>query len=277
MVSEADTRVKLSYALKTVSAYTFLAIMSGQVSRNFSLAMGIVFTFQFWNLIWIKLLRNTESIYSVKVPTTTIPDWIQLSIPSGSELKIRKDKVVTSISELSGIRGTHLMIALRVMTAVINSLIIVVIQSDLHHRKSKFFQIDNSKDYVPICLFIELVGFFCVGHFELNLIDGAHTTFHFLGVTLIFIGSLSCGFVFDWNLFSIVMTTLHFGLAVYWTNMTEKCIKKSDDIKEVSRISKRCIGTELVMFNVTNLMLVATVYASGANEGHFFVSPFLDY
>lgn len=272
----ADTQVKLSYAFKTIAAYTFLAIMSGKVTKNFSLAMGIVFTYHFWNFIWIKLLRDTEHIYSVKVPTTVLPDWVQLSMPAGSELKIRKDTVVTSISELSGIRGTHMMVALRVMTAVINSLIIVVIQNDLHYRKSQFFQIESSKDYVPICLFIEIIGFFCVGHFELNLIDKTHTALHFFGVTLIFIGSLSCGFVFNWNFFSIVMTALHFGLAVYWSNMTEKCIKKSDDIKEVTRISKMCIGTELVMFNVTNLMLVTTAYASGANEGHFFVSPFLD-
>lgn len=270
-----DNQLKLSYAIKALSAYAFLAFIAGRCTINCSLAFGILFTYQFWNIIWIQLLAKTECIYSVKVLTTVLPDWVQVSIPSGQELKVRKDKVVTSISELSGIRGTHLMVALRIMTAVINSLIIVAIQADLHHRKTTILNIQSSRDCVPIGLFIMIVGFFCVGHFELNLMDSFHTSGHFFGVSCIFLGSLSCGFVFDWNLFSTILVVLHFGLAVYWTNMTAKCPKKSDDVKEVTRISKLCIGVELLMFQVTNIMLISTIYASGANEGNLFASPFL--
>lgn len=270
-----DNQLKLWYAIKGLSAYAFLAFIAGRVTINCSLALGILFTYQFWNFIWIPLLLYTECIYSIKVPTTVLPDWVQLSIPSGKELKIRKDKVVTSISELSGIRGTHLMVALRIMTAVINSLIIVAIQADLHHRKTTFLNIQSGEDLVPVGLFLMIVGFFCVGHFELNLMDKFHTQGHFFGVYMLFLGSLSCGFVFHWNLYSIVLTVLHFGLAVYWTNLTESVPQKSDDIKEVTRISKLCIGVELFMFQVTNTMLVSTVYASGKNEGNLFASPFL--
>lgn len=272
-----DNELKLSYAIKTISAYTILAFIGGRCTLNFSLAIGIFFTYQFWNVIWIQLLLNSPSIYSVKVPTTILNDWVQLSIPSGNELKIRKDKVVTSISELSGIRGTHLMIALRLMTAVISALIMVAIQADLLHRRTTFFRIESGKDFVPIGLFCMIVGFFCTGHFELNLMDHVHTAGHFFGVSLIFIGSLACGFLFDWNLMSICLVVAHFGLAMYWSSYTARVKKKSNDIKEVTRISKMCIGIELFMFQVTNLILVLTVYASGANEGNIFASPFVNH
>ncbi len=272
-----DNGLKLRYAIKTLSAYAILAFIAGKCTLNFSLALGVFFTYQFWNAIWIQLLLTTPNIYSVKVPTTILHDWIQLSIPSGDGLKIRKDKVVTSISELSGIRGTHLMVALRIMTAVISALIIVSIQADLHYRKTTFFNIETGKDFVPIGLFLMIVGFFCTGHFELNLMDNFHTTGHFFGVSNIFIGSLACGFTFDWNFMSICLVGAHFGLAVFWTAFTAVVKKKSNDIKEVTRLSKLCIGIELFLFQITNTILVMTVYASGANEGNLYASPFVNY
>mmetsp|Transcript_29872 Transcript_29872/g.63967 ORF Transcript_29872/g.63967 Transcript_29872/m.63967 type:complete len:280 (+) Transcript_29872:126-965(+) len=276
-MAATDNDFKLSYAFKTLSAYAFLAFLGGRCTTNCSLSLGILITYQLWNVIWIKLLWSTEHIYSVKVPTTILSDWIQFSVPSGQELKIRKDRVVTSISELSGIRGGHLMIALRIVTSVISALVVVVIQIDLQYRKTTFLNIQSGKDFVPIGLFFLIVGFFCTGHFELNMQDSFHTSGHFFGVCMIFLGSLSCGFVFDWNLLSIVLIALHFGLAVYWVRLTKSVPKKSDDIKEVTRISKWCIGVELLMFQVTNIILVSTVYSSGQNEGNLFASPVFTY
>lgn len=270
-----DNPLKLSYAIKTLSGYAFLVFIAGRCTLNCSLALGILFTYQFWNMIWIRLLSATTHLYSVRVPTAVLPGWVPLSLPSGKGLKIREDRVVTSISELSGIRGTHLMIALRVMTAVINALILVAIQADLHHRRTTFLDIQGPKDFVPIGLFVMIMGFFCTGHFELNMTDRFHSAGHFFGVACIFLGSLSCGFVFDWNCYSIVLVSLHFGLAAYWVRLTETCPKTSDDVEEVTRLSKRCVGVELLLFQLTNVLLVSTVYASGANEGDLFASPFL--
>lgn len=273
MATITDNQFKLTYAIRTLLVYLFCAIMAGRITINTLICIGIFCAYQFWNITWIKLLATTECLYSVRVPTTIIPDWIQFSLPSGKELKIRKNKVVTSISELSGIRGMHLMIALRIMTALICALLIVAIHTDLNYRQTNLLNIRSTRDFVPILLYFMIVGFFCVGHFELNLMDSFHTSWHFFGVTFIFIGSLSCGFLLNWNLYSIVLTVLHFGLAVYWTNLTETVPKTSNDIKEVTRISKLCVGVELFMFQVTNVMLLSTVYALGENEGNMFASP----
>ena len=270
-------KLKLSYAIKTLSAYTILVFLSGKYTLNFSLALGVFFTYQFWNMIWIRLLLTAPNIYSVKVPTTILNDWVPLSIPSGDNLKIRKNKVVTSISELSGVRGTHLMIALRIMTAVINALIMVAIQADLHHRKTTFLNLKTGKDFVPIGFFCFVVGFFCTGHFELNMMDKFHTKAHFFGVSLIFARSLSCGFVFDWNSMSVCLILAQFGLAAYWTAYVAAVPKTHNDVNEVTRVSKKCIWIELVMFQITNCILVLSVYASGANKGNLYASPFLSF
>lgn len=191
-------------------------------------------------------------------------------------MKIRKDRVVTSISELSGIRGTQMMLSLRVMTACINMLVLVAIQQDLHHRGTTLFNFRGAaEDLRAIFMLIQVVGFFLTGHFELNNVDKTHSAGHYLGVLMIMIGSCSVGFVFEWNAFSKVMVSLEFGLCFFWTWYCESIEKKSDDVAVVTRKSKMCVGIELVMFYLTNAMLVTTVYASGKNEGNFWVSPFV--
>lgn len=105
--------------------------------------------------------------------------------------------------------------------------------------------------------------------------DDFHTQGHYLGVLGIFIGSLSFGFVLNWNAVSIVFLFLEFGFLVFWCWYTESVEKRSDDVAVVTRRSKMCIGMELVMFYFTNFMLIVTVYASGKNEGNFWVSPFV--
>eukprot|EP00957_Ditylum_brightwellii_P030109 2279020-Ditylum_brightwellii.AAC.1 len=135
-----------------------------------------------------------------------------------------------------------MMIALRVMTATINMVLLLAIQADLHHRSATFFDIQSGADMVPVCLLITAIGFFLTGHFELNMIDTIHSLGHYLGVLGIFIGSVA---------------------------------KKSNDIRIVTRNSKWCIGIELLMFQVTNTILVLTVYASGKNEGNIWAPPFL--
>lgn len=85
----------------------------------------------------------------------------------------------------------------------------------------------------------------------------------------------SIGFVFNWSKVSVTLIALQFGICAYWTYYCESIEKKSDDIDVVTHRSKMCIGIELAMFYVTNAILVSTVYASGANEGNLWVSPFL--
>lgn len=273
MAASTDNDFKVSYAFQTVTIYLFVAILAGRVTTNTQLATGIFIIYQMWGLFWIQILVKSPNIYSIQVPTMLLHDWVQISLPSTDALKIRKDKVVTSISELSGIRGAHMMVALRVMTATINMLILLAIQADLHYRNAVFGVIRSQADLVPIFLLILAVGFFLTGHFELNKIDMIHTNGHFLGVSLIFLGTLAIGFNLRWNLLSLTLICLEFGLCIYWTSYEAKCIKKSDDMALVTRNSKICIGLELFMFYVTNTILVITIYSSGANEGNIFASP----
>merc|ERR1712003_176928 len=96
---------------------------------------------------------------------------------------------------------------------------------------------------------------------------------HFLGVFGIFVGSLAIGFCLKWNTFSIFLIALQFGLLAIWVKVEATCVKKSDDVNVVTRNSKMCIGIELLMFYVTNAILVCTIYSCGANEGNLFASP----
>lgn len=270
-----DNNHKWSYTLQVLLSYLIVALLAGRVTTNFQLAFGIFIIFQLWGLLWIKILVTSPNIYSVKVPTTIMDDWIQLSLPSTDSIKIRKDRVVTSISELSGIRGVHMMIALRIMTATINMLILVAIQLDLHHRNTVFLDVQSGEDMVPICMFISACSFFLVGHFELNMMDMFHMKLHFLGVSGIFVGTFAIGFLMKWNTLSIILIAIQFGLSFIWVVYCVKVQKKSNDIKVVTRNSKMCIGIELVMFYVTNVILVLTIYSCGPNQGNFMASPFL--
>ena len=276
--SQTDNIYKITYALKVSLAYLLVAILAGRVTVNFQVAFGITFAYQFWNLLWIQILSQSQHVYSIQVLTEMIPGWIQLSLPSEKEtLKIRKDQVVTSISEVSGIRGGHLMIALRVMTSITCCLTFMAIQYDLHHRKTTFtlLKIQSGEDMVPLCLYIAAMGKFLTGHFELNMMDMTHTTCHFLGVSCIFFGALGVGFCLKWNMLSIILLTVFYGLGVTWVVYCATCPKTSTDIQVVTRTSKICIGIELAMFNVYATILAVTCYACGQNEGNAFASPFV--
>ena len=275
-MSKTDNEIKIAYAIKVCIAYLGTAVLSGYVTSNFQIAFGIMCAYQFWNLLWIKILIQSKNIYSVKVLTEVMPDWIPVSLPADKEtLKIRKDRVVTSISELSGIRGGHMMLALRVMTAITCVLTFKAIQDDLHHRNTRFFSIQSGDDMVPICLYVAAMGKFMTGHFELNLMDSLHTTGHYIGVMGISVGTLGIGFCLRWSWLSILLLVAYFGLAIIWSTYCGQCTKKSNDIRVVTRTSKICIGIELAMFNVYNIILAVTCYASGKNEGNPFASPFL--
>lgn len=254
-----DNNFKKAYAIKVVFAYLLIGLLAGHVTINFQLAMGINIIYNLWGALWIKILYQSPNIYSIRVPTTIIDDWIHISLPSTDALKVRKDKIVTSISELSGIRGTQMMIALRVMTATINMLILIAIQADLHHRQATLFSIQSGADMVPVCLLILAIGFFLTGHFELNMMDGFHAQGHFTGVFLIFVGCLSLGFALQWNLLSISLIALEFGVLASWILCVMKAPRKSNDIKVVTKYSKMCIGIELAIFYFTNANLVLMV------------------
>lgn len=71
-----------------------------------------------------------------------------------------------------------MMIALRIMTALISTFCAIAIQADLHHRGALFFNINTSEDLIPVFLFMSTMGQFFVGHFELNNVDKLHTMFH---------------------------------------------------------------------------------------------------
>lgn len=274
--SKTDNDIKIFYAIKVIIAYLVVAVLSGRVTSNFQIAFGITCTYQFWNIFWIGILFKSPNIYSIKVLTEVLPDWIPVSLPAEKEtLKIRKDKVVTSISELSGIRGGHMMVALRTMSSVTSVLTFIAIQGDLHHRKTNFFSIQSGDDMVPICLYIAAMGKFMTGHFELNLMDKIHIMGHYIGVMGISLGTLGVGFCLKWSWLSIFLLSSYFGLAIIWSTYCAMCPKKSDDIRVVTRTSKICIGIELAMFNVYSIILAVTCYASGKNEGNAFASPFI--
>lgn len=271
--SQSDNQYKLNHAIRITFIFVGVALLAGHVSINTQLAMGIFMSYQLWGWFWIKIVLQSPNIYSIKVPTTVIDDWVQVSLPSTDAIKIRKDRTVTSISELSGVRGALMNIGLRVMTATINMLILVAIQADLHARDAVFGVVRSQEDMVPIGLLIISIGFFLTGHFELNMVDAFHTKGHFLGVFLLFWGTLGHGFCFKWSAPSIFLIVLQFAVSVFWVNFTKNCVKKSVNIHVVTWNSKLCIGIELFMFYVTNIILVSTVYACGANEGNLFASP----
>lgn len=69
VASETDTTYKLYYAVKTVITYFFVVVLAGRTTRNFQISFGIFAMYQFWNLLWIKILYFSKEMYSIKV------DW----------------------------------------------------------------------------------------------------------------------------------------------------------------------------------------------------------
>ena len=274
MTAETDNELKNTHALRTIVIFVLVALLAGHVTVNFQMALGIFCSFHMWGIFWIKLLRDSPNIYSIRIPTTLISDWIPVSIPSTDSMKVRKDRVVSSISELSGIRGCLMMVVLRIMTAIQEMILLLAIQQDLHHRDTYLFNIQSGNDMVPIFMLIMTIGQFLTGHFELNKMDSFHESGHYMGVFGIFLGSLMIGFVLHWNMISLILIALQFGTVFYWITYLAKCEMKSKDIRVVTRNSKMCIGIELVIFYITNIILVITVYSSGENEGNMFASPF---
>merc|ERR1712038_479790 len=270
-----DQRFKLDYARYTIFAYTLTVFASSRITLNFQLVLGILFTYQFWNLFWIKLLLFSPNMYKIKQTTGIVEDWIQVSITHGP-LQLKKDRIVSSISELSGIRGTHMMVALRIMTALINMLLLVAIHMDLDYRKAHLCVLSctTQADYVPLFMYIFCVGNFLAGHFELNMTDSVHTKMHYLGVLGIFVGSLMIGFVSNWSTLSIVLLGLEYGSCAVWFYICANVSHKSKDLAEVTRNSKKCVGFELLVFQFTNFILLATIHACGPNEGNILSSPF---
>jgi len=271
----SDSGFKVRYALRTVFIILAVALMAGHVTSNFQYAFGIFIAFHSWSLLWIKILARSPNIYAIRVPTMFLDDWIPLSLPSNDDVSIKKDRVVASISEISGIRGAHPMIALRIMTVCLNMILLASIQADMHHRGSTLLSFKTREDLVPVLMTIQCIGQFLLGHFELNLVDSAHATGHYMGVVLLLIGSCNVGLTLNWNAASIFLIALEYGLCVLWFWYCGSIEMRSSDIKVVTYRSKMCIGIELVMFIVTNTLLVVSVYASGQNEGNFWVSPFL--
>lgn len=170
-----------------------------------------------------------------------------------------------------------MMILLRISSAAGAMVLLTGITIDLHHRKRQFLDIESGADMVPVCLLIQTLGLFYTGHFELNLHDGVHTFGHFVGVAGIMIGSSGIGFVLEWDILSKTLVGLEVTAGITYAVYSASCVKKSDDIRVVTRTSKICIAIELVMFVITISIAVLCLYASGENEGNLYASPFLDY
>mmetsp|Transcript_6670 Transcript_6670/g.14568 ORF Transcript_6670/g.14568 Transcript_6670/m.14568 type:complete len:355 (+) Transcript_6670:45-1109(+) len=271
-----DNWFKLRYAAGAITSYILATVAACKLTTEAFLATGVFVVFQLFTIIWVRVLMTAPNIYSVKIPTTTLPDWVQVSLPDTSTpARVGRDQVVSSISELSGVRGTPLMVALRVVTALKSILGLVAIQNDIASRgRTSLFPIKTSADMVPLCFLCSAIGAFLIGHFELNLSDGLHTAGHYTGVLFIFFGSLGFGFLTQWSVLSRTMIGLEVVLAFIWDQICSRVQLTSDDIKRVTLNSKLCIGSELVLFVVMNLVLAMTMYASGANKGKLAVSPF---
>jgi len=169
-----------------------------------------------------------------------------------------------------------MMIALRIMSALINALLLVAIHIDLQYRKTHvcLLSCQTQEDYVPLCMYIFSVGNFLAGHFELNLKDSVHTAMHYVGVMGIFVGSLMIGFVSNWSTVSIILIGMEYTICAYWFHVVATVKHKSKDLEEVTKNSKKCVAWELLIFQMTNLILILTVHACGPNEGNFMASPF---
>ena len=125
-------------------------------------------------------------------------------------------------------------------------------------------------------MFVMTIGFFLVGHFELNKMDWFHTKGHYIGLAGILSGSFGLGFVTKWSSsFSIVLIVALFVVCAAWVGCILTVKKTSDDIAAVTRRSKLCIGIELGMLQILSIILMFIVYGSGTNEGNIWASPFL--
>jgi len=266
--SKTDLTFKKVYSYYALCSYILSGLLAGGVSMNFNLAFSVFTVYWGWSIAWKWVVLKSPNIYSIRVPTAVLDDWIPLSVPTGIEL--RKDRVVTSISEASGIRGCQLMPMLRIMTALTCALTMAAIHQDLLYRQSRIYIISSYADMVPVCMLSYIIGSFLTGHYELNKMERFHTMMHFIGVGTLSLSSLMIGFVTNWSMFSIVLVTSYYTLLVYYMQFSETVKTRSSDLSQVSSISKKCIVIENIVFDLFNIILVLTINGSGANEGNIF-------
>lgn len=258
---------KGSYAGYVIGTYLTLALIGGTVSMNFMLSFGIFLSYHSWSCLWKWILLVSPNIYSVHVPASAVADWIPVPVPLGVEL--RRDRVVTSIAEISALRGSYMSVAFKVSNAVNSALAMIALHSDLHYRNRKFYQIRTGADLVPVCMLLFVVGTFLTEHFGDNKMDRYQTKMHTYGSYTLFASSLMIGFVTGWSVFALILIALFFGLAIYrihWAERAEQNV--STDLATITMLSKKCIGNELLMYDAFFTILILTVNGSGANQGN---------
>ena len=157
--SKTDSDLKTKYALGATVVYLSIALASGYCTMNFILAASYFAVYNLFLSLWVRILLYSPNIYSIRVPTAMIDDWIPLSIPH-DKLSAKKDRVVTSISELSGIRGSYMMIAIRSSTAMGGVITGLAACLDIASRDAKFLLIQSGQDMVPVMMIMSAIGLY---------------------------------------------------------------------------------------------------------------------
>jgi len=115
---------------------------------------------------------------------------------------------------------------------------------------------------VPVCFLLTVVGFFLIGYFELNKVDDLHTLCHYIGVVGILLGSFSIGFVLNWRILASSLLAIQFSICVGWFLICQKMEMISTNPNVITRNSKICIGIEVAMLFVIDMIGALSTYLS---------------
>lgn len=270
VVRNSDQKVKQYVTKFYLGGYVALGLIGGSISVNFMLSFSIFLTYCSWRYIFRRTVLKSPKIYSIKIATSVVADWIPISVPVGVQL--RRDQLLTSISEVSAIRGSYLYVSMRVMIAISSALAMVSVHLDLRHRGRKMYHMWNRFDFVPICIMMFIFGSFFMNHFDPNKQDRYQSKMHLYGVYILSLSSLMIGFVTEWSTFSRLLIFSYFGVCAYkkyWIGLAKENV--STNLNTITMLSKKCLVLDLIMFDIFATILILTVNGSGGNEGNIWV------
>lgn len=196
---------------------------------------------------WLYLLVAAKEVYSVRVKTRRIADWLPAAVAYCRV--VNEQTAMQSISEVSAIRGTVMSTALLNMSASIFTIGTVAVAYDIETRQSSLVHAFSSRDdAVALMLLMISIGTTFIANFEISKYDVFHSALHYFGLALALCGSFAYTVQEEFSYLSIALTAGQFAFAILWLGGVFLLPVKSADIGVVTFTSKFCVTTELGIF-----------------------------
>eukprot|EP01084_Bolivina_argentea_P021179 39331_1 len=203
---------------------------------------------------WLIIFFNTKYLHQIRVATKFILTdnkenykyvFGKLSVPY--KIIHHYDTAITSISELSAMRGSNQYKILLQMNYVMAVSMLC----------SLFININQKNEIHFILAFIVSIGYIILSYFEMNTCNILHTVVHMIGANLICLIQIAFVLQQNWSVFAIILFIISIITMCSWVlfhfyDFKEKLPYKSNDKQKIHNKSWYCIIIEIFgMISVT--------------------------